>query len=71
MQLPTDPDEGQCTQGMWQEFVCSVPLSYANSLAVISWREEVPSTVDEVVCQLWEYEDSIFSSLISAADKLI
>ncbi|GAB0205675.1 hypothetical protein GRJ2_003033100 [Grus japonensis] len=34
-QLPTDPDEVQCTQPMWRKFVQSAPSSYTNSLAVI------------------------------------
>ncbi|GAB0203696.1 hypothetical protein GRJ2_002835200 [Grus japonensis] len=34
-QLPTDPDEVQCTRPMWRKFVRSAPSSYAYSLAVI------------------------------------
>ncbi|GAB0208039.1 hypothetical protein GRJ2_003269600 [Grus japonensis] len=30
VQLPTDPDEVQCTRPMWRKFVWSVPSSYAN-----------------------------------------
>ncbi|GAB0207786.1 hypothetical protein GRJ2_003244300 [Grus japonensis] len=39
VQLPTDPDEVQCTRPMWRKFVWSTPSSYANSLAVIDWKE--------------------------------
>ncbi|GAB0189166.1 hypothetical protein GRJ2_001381900 [Grus japonensis] len=39
-QLPTDPDEVQCTRPMWQKFVQSAPSSYTNSLAVIDWKSE-------------------------------
>ena len=38
-QLPTDPDEVQCTQPMWWKFLRSAPPTYANSLAVMSWKE--------------------------------
>ncbi|GAB0210056.1 hypothetical protein GRJ2_003471400 [Grus japonensis] len=34
-QLPTDPDEVQCTRLMWKKFLRSVPSSYANSLSVM------------------------------------
>ncbi|GAB0206560.1 hypothetical protein GRJ2_003121600 [Grus japonensis] len=47
-QLPTDPDEVQCTRPMWRKFVRSAPSSYANSLAVIDWKSEEAPTVDEV-----------------------
>ncbi|GAB0178333.1 hypothetical protein GRJ2_000298600 [Grus japonensis] len=46
-QLPTDPDEVQCTRPMWRKFVRSAPSSYANSLAVIDWKSEEAPTVDE------------------------
>jgi len=36
-QLPTDPEEVQCTASMWRKFVRNAPSSYANSLAVIAW----------------------------------
>jgi len=35
-QLPTDPDDVQCTASMWRKFVRSAPSSYANSLAVVN-----------------------------------
>ncbi|GAB0204064.1 hypothetical protein GRJ2_002872000 [Grus japonensis] len=38
-QLPTDPDEVQCTRTMWRKFVRSAPSPYANSLAVIDWKK--------------------------------
>ncbi|GAB0207741.1 hypothetical protein GRJ2_003239800 [Grus japonensis] len=47
-QLPTDPDEVQCTRPMWRKFVRSAPSSYANSLAVIDRKSEEAPTVDEV-----------------------
>ncbi|GAB0206822.1 hypothetical protein GRJ2_003147800 [Grus japonensis] len=47
-QLPTDPDEVQCTRPMWRKFVRSAPSSYANSLAVIDWKSKEAPTVDEV-----------------------
>ncbi|GAB0184246.1 hypothetical protein GRJ2_000889900 [Grus japonensis] len=47
-QLPTDPDEVQCTRPMWRKFVRSAPSSYTNSLAVIDWKSEEAPTVDEV-----------------------
>ncbi|PKU34567.1 ubiquitin carboxyl-terminal hydrolase 4 [Limosa lapponica baueri] len=47
-QLPTDPDEIQCTRPMWWKFVRSAPSSYANSLAVMEWKGEEGPMVDEV-----------------------
>ena len=49
-QLPTDPDEVHCTRPMWQKFVRSAPLSYANALAVTDWKDEEGQTVDELAC---------------------
>ncbi|GAB0208401.1 hypothetical protein GRJ2_003305800 [Grus japonensis] len=69
-QLPTDPDEVQCTRPMWQKFVQRGRSSYANSLAVINWKSEEAPTVDEVAGQLWQYEESLSSSLLSAVEKL-
>ncbi|GAB0190117.1 macrophage immunometabolism regulator [Grus japonensis] len=70
MQLPTDPDEVQSTQSMWQKLVWSAPSLYANSLAVIDWKSEEAPTVDEVAGRLWQYEESLSSSLVSAVEKL-
>ncbi|GAB0208500.1 hypothetical protein GRJ2_003315700 [Grus japonensis] len=69
-QLPTDPDEVQCTRPMWRKFVQSAPSSYANSLAVLAWKTEEAPTVDEVAGRLHQYEESLSSSLISAVEKL-
>ncbi|GAB0203200.1 ubiquitin carboxyl-terminal hydrolase 4 [Grus japonensis] len=69
-QLPTDPDEVQCTQLIWRKFVQSAPSSYANSLAVIDWKSEEAPTVDEVAGRLRQYEENLSSSLISAVEKL-
>ena len=48
VQLPTDPDEVQCTPSMWRKFVRSAPSSYANSLAVVNWKGKEAPTVDEI-----------------------
>ncbi|GAB0209883.1 hypothetical protein GRJ2_003454000 [Grus japonensis] len=69
-QLPTDPDEVQCTRPMWRKFVRNAPSSYANSLAVMDWKGEEAPTVDEVAGRLRQYEESLSSSLISAVEKL-
>ncbi|GAB0206634.1 hypothetical protein GRJ2_003129000 [Grus japonensis] len=69
-QLPTDPDEVQCTRPMWRKFVRSAPSSYANSLAVIDWKSEEAPTVDEVAGRLRQYEENLSSSLVSAVEKL-
>ncbi|GAB0207120.1 hypothetical protein GRJ2_003177600 [Grus japonensis] len=69
-QLPTDPDEVQCTRPMWRKFVQSAPLSYANSLAVIDWKGEEAPMVDEMAGRLRQYKGSISSSLVSAVEKL-
>jgi len=47
-QLPTDPDEVQCTAFMWRKFVRSASSSYANLLAVVNWKGKEAPTVDEV-----------------------
>ncbi|XP_049683074.1 ubiquitin carboxyl-terminal hydrolase 4 isoform X4 [Accipiter gentilis] len=68
-----DPDEVQCTQPMWRKFLRSAPPLYANSLAIVSWKEGEGQTVDEVAGRLQQYEGSISSSLracISAVEKL-
>jgi len=70
-QVPTDPDELQCTASMWRMFVQSAPSSYANSLTVEDWKGEEASTVDEVAVRLRQYEESLSPSLVSAAEKLL
>ncbi|XP_049650026.1 uncharacterized protein LOC126035459 isoform X2 [Accipiter gentilis] len=72
-QLPKDPDEVQCTRPMWRKFVRSAPWSYANALAVTSWKDEEAPTVEEVARQLHQYEENLSSSLqacILAVEKL-
>ncbi|KAM9590490.1 uncharacterized protein ACIBXB_005749 [Morphnus guianensis] len=72
-QSPTDPDEVQCTQPMWRKFLRSAPPTYANSLAVMSWKEGNGQTVDELAVQLRQYEGSLSSSLracVSAVEEL-
>ncbi|KAM6099853.1 uncharacterized protein LJ206_003370 [Theristicus caerulescens] len=72
-QLSKDPDEVQCTRPMWRKFVRSAPSSYANSLAIMTWKDEEGPTVDELAGQLRQYEESLSSSLracISAVEKL-
>ncbi|KAK4818455.1 hypothetical protein QYF61_013661 [Mycteria americana] len=72
-QLSKDPDEVKCTQPMWQKFVWSTPASYANSLAVMTWKDGEGQMVDELAGQLQQYEESLSSSLracISAVEKL-
>ena len=68
-QVPTDPDELQCTASMWRKFVRSAPSSYANSLAVVNWKGKEAPTVDEVAVRLRQYEESLSSSLVSAVNK--
>jgi len=69
-QVPTDPDELQCTRHMWRKFVRSAPSSYANSLATVDWKGKEAPTVDEVAVRLRQYEESLSSSLVSAVNKL-
>jgi len=56
---------------VWRKFVQSAPSSYANSLAVIDLKGEEAPIVDEVALRLWQYEESISSSRISAVEKLV
>ncbi|XP_061852310.1 uncharacterized protein LOC133625466 [Colius striatus] len=69
---PIDPDEVRCTQSMWRKFLRSASPLYASSLAVI-WREDKGQTVEEIAAQLWQYEESLSSSLqacFSALEEL-
>jgi len=54
-----DPDEVQST-----------PSSYANAQAVVNWKGKEAPIVNEVAIRLWQYEESLFSSLVSAVEKL-
>jgi len=69
-QLPTDPDEVQCTASMWRKFMRSAPSSYTNSPAVVDLKGKEAPTVDEVDVRLRQYEESLSSSLVSAVEKL-
>jgi len=69
-QLPTDPDEVQCTASMWRNFVRSAPSSYANSLAIVHCKGKEAPTLDEVAVRLKQYEESVSSSIVSAVEKL-
>ena len=72
-QLSKDPDEVKCTRPMWQKFVQGAPSSYANSLAEMSWTDQEEPAVDELASQLWQYGESVSSSLwtrISYMEKL-
>lgn len=46
-QLPTDPGQVQYTPVMWWKFVRSAPSSYANSLAIMQWKDEEAPMVNE------------------------
>ena len=70
-QVPTDPDELQCSESMWRKFVWSAPSSYASSLAVVDWKGKEEPTVDEVNVRLQQYEESLSSCLVSAVEKLV
>ncbi|KAK4807215.1 hypothetical protein QYF61_024335 [Mycteria americana] len=70
VQSPTDPDEVQCTRPMWWKLVRNTPASCANSLAILTWKDEEGPTVNEVASNLQKYEDIISSSLVSAVEKL-
>ncbi|KAK4831864.1 hypothetical protein QYF61_019692 [Mycteria americana] len=63
---PTDPDEVQCTRPMWRKLVRNAPLSCANSLAILTWKDGDGPTVNEAASNLQEYKESISSSLVSA-----
>ncbi|KAK4811016.1 hypothetical protein QYF61_015720 [Mycteria americana] len=68
--LPKDPDEVRCTRPMWRKLVRNVPSLCANSLAILTWKDGGGLTVDEADSHLWEYEESISSSLVSTLEKL-
>ena len=40
-------------------------MSYANSLAVLAWKDKEAPTVDEVAGQFWQYEENLSSSLLA------
>ena len=69
-QLSKDRDEVKCTRPM---FVQAAPSSYANSLVEMACKDQEETTVDESSNQLWQYEESLSSSLrtcISYVEKL-
>lgn len=68
--LHKDPDKVQWLQPIKWKCVQSTPTLHANPLTTLIWKDNTPLTVDEVSHFLWEYEDSISSSLISAVKKL-
>ncbi|KAK4807022.1 hypothetical protein QYF61_000351 [Mycteria americana] len=51
-QLSKDPDEVQCTRPTWRKLVRSAPASYANSLAILTWKDGEGPMVDEAASQL-------------------
>lgn len=58
---------------MWQKFLWSAPSLHANSLAVLSWKENKGQTVGELAGQLQKHKGSFTSSLwacTSAVEKL-
>ncbi|KAK4810445.1 hypothetical protein QYF61_004225 [Mycteria americana] len=55
---------------MWQKLVRNAPASYANSLAILTWKDREGPTVDELAGQLRQYEESLSSSLVLAVEKL-
>ncbi|KAK4807032.1 hypothetical protein QYF61_000361 [Mycteria americana] len=70
-QLSKDPDEVRCTRPTWRKLVRSAPSSYANSLAILTWKDGEGPMVDEAASQLRQKEESSSSSLISAVEKLV
>ncbi|GAB0208189.1 hypothetical protein GRJ2_003284600 [Grus japonensis] len=38
-QLPTDPDEVQCTRPMWRKFIHRAPQAHAKYWAVLDWKD--------------------------------
>lgn len=69
-QLSKDPDEVMYTQPMWQKFVWSAPSLYANSMAIMAWKEGQGQKVNDLTGQLCQYKESLCSALISAVEKL-
>ncbi|XP_074696051.1 E3 ubiquitin-protein ligase AMFR isoform X2 [Strix aluco] len=69
-QLSTDPDEVRCTELMWWIFVQSAPCFCAKSLAVMTRKGVVEQTVDELVVQLKQYEESEPSSTVWIVERL-
>lgn len=68
-QLPMDPDDVLCQRPMWQKFIeCS--NSAWNPLKTLFLKDDAPPTVSSTIWQLWEYEDSIPSSVTEAVEKL-
>ncbi|KAK4829624.1 LOW QUALITY PROTEIN: hypothetical protein QYF61_005751 [Mycteria americana] len=66
-----DPDEVKCTRPTWRKLVRSAPASYANSLAILTCKDGEGQTADELAGQLWQYKESLSSSLMSAVEKLV
>lgn len=53
----------KCLWAMWRKFVWSVPSLYANTLAVIAWKDDKIPTVDAVASLLCQYEEYFYSFL--------
>lgn len=53
-QLAADPNEVQQIPPMWYSAVQTALPSYANSLAVVSWKEDKGQMLDELLAQLWQ-----------------
>lgn len=58
-QLFKDLDEVKRIQPMCCKFVWSASLSYASSLAVMTWKDREERMVDVFTVQLWQYEESL------------
>lgn len=71
-QFPTDPDDIQCMQNIWQKFLQSVPVSYVNSLGVMPWKEG-EQNVDNLVTKPQIDEEAISTLLrpcVSSVERL-
>lgn len=71
-QSPVNPDDIQCTQTMWWEFLWSTLLSCVSSLVLMDWKRG-DQKVSSLVPKLWPYEETISSlawACVSSVERL-
>ncbi|KAK4826194.1 hypothetical protein QYF61_006138 [Mycteria americana] len=56
-QLSKDPDEVRCTRPMWWKFVRTAPSSYANPLAVMTWKDRGTNAVEKLSRKVQQLEE--------------
>ncbi|KAK4813534.1 hypothetical protein QYF61_009577 [Mycteria americana] len=61
--LPKDPDEVRCTRPTWRKLVRSAGTLYANSLAILTWKDGEGQTVDGAASNAGNMEKKLVQQL--------